>query len=333
MSEILVTKKNIVFDATLLTSVMTCGRFTDLRQNHSFVQISGKSNSLECGSIVHKVLEVYYDNLGKGFKRETAINNGMAAGELYIKGCSFCTDFIPFHNTTNGDEGHTCDSTCKAMPDCGHPPNEYPGIKNTPPDNEGYKVGWKWALQTCEDYFAHYANDYWVPLETEVVKRKMVYEDDEIRIMWKAKLDLIVDTNQGIYPVDHKTMKQRRDSLNLNNQFTGQCLMMGTRSVIINKIGFQKSLKPAERFIRDVVSFSADRLHEWVSETLPYWAYQYLQYSETGYWPPNYSNCENKYGLCVFHEVCKADRSMREEELRNNFIVGPKWDIDNLDKD
>src|SRR5678809_800155 len=112
MTEILVPKKNIVFDATLLTSVMTCGRFTDLRQNHSFVQISGKSNSLECGSIVHKVLEVYYDSISKGFKRELAINTGMMAGELYIKGCPFCTDFVPFHNVQNGDAGHTCDATC-----------------------------------------------------------------------------------------------------------------------------------------------------------------------------------------------------------------------------
>jgi hypothetical protein len=317
MTEILIPKKNIILDATLLTSIMTCGRFTDLRQNHSFVQITGKSNSLECGSIVHKALEVFYDSMSKGFKRDLAISNGMAAAELYIKGCQFCTDFIP------SDE--------LDKPKCGHPPNEYPGVKNTPPDSEGYQTGWRWVLQTLIEYFDFYKNDYWVPLETEVVKRKILFEDDEIRILWKAKLDLIADTNQGIYPIDHKTMKQRRDSLSLNNQFTGQCLVMGVNRVIINKIGFQKSLKPAEKFTRDVMSYSNDRLMEWQSEILPFWAYQLISYSEADHWPPNFTNCENKYGLCIFTKVCEAERSQREEELKKNFIVGPKWDIENLD--
>jgi hypothetical protein len=58
---------------------------------------------------------------------------------------------------------------------------------------------------------AIYRNDYWVPLEVEVVKARILYEDEEIRILWKAKLDVIFDTNQGIYPCDHKTSKQRRD--------------------------------------------------------------------------------------------------------------------------
>ena len=312
-------KNNVVLDATLMTGLMNCARFADLRYNHSFVQISGKSNSLECGSLVHKILEIYYESIINGHKKSDAIINGMTAGDTYIQGCQYCTDFVP------SDE--------LLKPKCGHPINEFPGMRNTPPESEGYKVGWKWVLQTCEEYFEHYKNDYWVPLETEVVKRKILYKDDDIRIMWKAKLDLIVDTNQGIYPVDHKTMKQRSDSLNLNNQFTGQCLIMDTRGMMINKIGFQKTLKPEEKFQRVLMPYSSDRLMEWQSEVLPYWAYQLLQYSETNYFPPNYSNCEGKYGNCVFHKVCSADRNMREVELKENFKIGQKWDIDNLEKE
>ena len=314
-------KKNIILDATMLTSIMTCARFTDLRFNHSFQSIDGKSNSLECGSIVHKVLETYYECLINHHKRESAIQHALVAGELYIKECQYCTDFIP--------------SETEIKPRCNHLINEYPGVKNTPPDSDSktYKTGWKYVLETCEQYFEFYKSDFWTPLETEVVKREVLFEDDEIRIMWKAKLDLTVDTNQGIFPVDHKTMKQRRDTLSLNNQFIGQCILMKTRNVIINKIGFQTSLEPKDKFIRSVVSYSSDRILEWQSEILPYWAYQLVNFNEVNHYPPNFTHCESKYGNCMFKSVCESDRGMREEVLKNEFIVGPIWDIDNLEKE
>jgi hypothetical protein len=147
--------------------------------------------------------------------------------------------------------------------------------------------------------------------------------------MWKAKLDLAVDTNQGIFPVDHKSMKQRRDSTTLNNQFSGQCFLMKTRQVIINKIGFQTSLKVNEKFTRPVLSYSADRLIEWSQIIVPFWAKQLLAYNEIGYWPPNYTHCENKYGFCQFRGVCEANSGMREEEIRLNFVKGEPWDVAN----
>ena len=338
-------KKNIILDATLCTAVMTCARFAELRFDKQLVQISGKSNSLEVGSIVHKVLEVYYKSVIAGVKRNDAIGFGLVAGELYIKGCPHCTDFVPSDcsciNDSSSIDGEVgckkCNGTTKLdKPKCGHPINEYPGVTNTPPDSTSKpdRVGWKWALETCEQYFDHYKNDFWVPLEVEVVKREVLYEDDDIRVMWKAKLDLTCDTNQGIYPIDHKSMKQRRDSSLLNNQFKGQCILMRTRQVIINKIGFQTSLKPDEKFTRPIMSYSADILNEFQSEIIPHTAYKLLEYSESGYYPPTGHgvNCESKFGMCVFHEVCEADRNLRESILKNNFIVGQKWDIDNVEE-
>ena len=145
-------------------------------------------------------------------------------------------------------------------------------------------------------------------------------------MLWKAKLDRTVDTNQGIFPVDVKTMKVRRDTISLNNQFIGQCLIMKTRNVIIDKIGFQTTLEPKDKFLRVVVSYSADRLLEWQSTTLPFWAKMYLMYQETGYWPQNFTHCENKFGLCAYKGICEVDRGMREEELKLHFKIGEKWE-------
>jgi len=311
-------KKNVILDATVLTSLMSCARLTDLRFNHNFMSLSGKSNSLECGSITHKFMEVYYGSIIKGIKREQAFGFGITAAELYIRGCPSCTNFIS--------------SPEIPKPECGHPPNEYPGVFNTPKDSVEYKTGWQFVLDTCDEYHRFYISDHWVPLEVEVVKGEVLYEDDEIRVLWKAKLDLVADTNQGIFPIDHKTMKQRRETVSLNNQFIGQCLIMKTRNIFINKIGFQKTLKPAEKFLRPPISYSAARLLEWQSETLPFYAKLLLMYAEVGHFPPNFDHCEGKYGNCAFIKVCESDPGMREEELKLHFIVGPSWNPTNEDE-
>lgn len=313
-------KKNIILDATILTAIMNCPRLADFRFNHNLISINGKSNSLECGSIVHTFLEYFYRSIIHGLKREQAIGFAFAAAEMYIKGCPSCSGFTP----TDGVH----------KPTCGHKVNEFPGVRNTPKETEGFKTGWHWVLDTCQQYVDYYRNDHWVPLEVETVKGEVLYEDDEIRILWKAKIDWIADTNQGIFPIDHKTMKQRRNTNSMNNQFMSYCLMMKTRNVFINKIGFQTSLKPEEKFARPPVSYSGPRLLEWQSETLPYYAKLLLMYAETGHFPPNFTNCEGKYGNCAFYEdVCSHDPGMREQQLKAHFMIGPVWNPSNEDED
>lgn len=315
-------KKNVILDATVLSTIMACPRLADFRFNHSFQSINGKSNSLECGSIVHVFLEYFYRNVVAGIKREQAAAFGFSAAEMYIKGCPTCTDFISTEELKK--------------PPCGHKPNEFPGVKNTPKEStdKPRRTGWHHVLDTCQQYVDFYRNDHWVPLEVETVKGEVLYEDDEIRILWKAKLDLVVDTNQGIYSVDHKTMSQRRDTNSMNNQFMGQCVLMKTRNVFLNKIGFQTTLKPEEKFTRPPVPYTAERLVEWTSETLPYYAKLLLMYAETGHYPPNFTHCEGKYGNCAFYEdICQANPSMREENLKLHFYVGPVWNPTNEDDD
>lgn len=310
-------KTSVILDSQILTSLMACPRLADFRFNHNLVSINGKSNSLECGSIAHIFLEYYYKSIIAGMRREQARQLGFAAAETYIRGCKFCTDFKPTEEFPK--------------PPCGHKPNEFPGVHNTPRDSEGYKTGWQYVLDTCDQYCNFWEpRDHWTPLEVEVVHGKVLYEDDEIRIMWKAKFDWIGDTTQGVYPMDHKTMKQRRNTNSMNNQFMGQCILMGTRNVFINKIGFQTTLKPEEKFIRPPVPYSAERLFEWQSETLPFYAKLLLMYAEVGHWPPQFNSCEGKYGDCAFYEnVCSANPSMREENLKLHFMIGPEWNPTN----
>jgi len=213
-------------------------------------------------------------------------------------------------------------------------PDEYPGMQNTPEMSEGWTVGWRFALDTCEQYFEHYKNDPHIPLAVEKVKGEVIYEDDEIRILWKAKLDLIVDTTEyGITPMDHKTFKQNREKTSLSNQFIGQCILMKSRNMIVNKIGLQTTKKIEERLSREWIPYSADRLTEWREEILPYYAYKFIQYAETEYWPPDFTHCDTMYGPCPYKNVCENNRNLREEILRNDFQKAPVWDPTNREGD
>ncbi len=277
--------KNIVLDATTLSTIMSCPRLSNFRFNQNLIGLKGKSSSLEMGSIVHTVLEYYFKAVIAGANRTNAIELGMRAGRSYSE-----------------------DST---------------NVSNSTPEDI------ELAFTTMEQYFDFYKNDSWVPLEVEKVIGKVLYEDDDVKILWKAKIDVLMDTNQGIFPVDHKTSRQRRDSLSLNNQFMGQCLVTDSDRMIVNKIGFQTSLKANEKFTRAVIAYNSERLMEWQSEILPYYAKLMLMYNEQAYWPPNFTHCENKYGFCQFKDVCSAPPNLRESELKDGFTVGPIWDPSN----
>jgi hypothetical protein len=301
---------------------MSCGRMTDNRFNHDLVDKEGKSNSLEAGSIVHAFLEYYYQGIIDGKSKSDSVDLGVVAAKLFINGCPVCKDLpIDFVGT----------------PSCGHKIGDYIGVKNTPQKSgkqdigHGIRdyIGYDHCLDTCLQYLVRWTSDAWTPLHSEHTKGEVIFENEFLRVLWKAKFDLIVDTNQQILSIDHKTMKQKRDSLSLNNQFMGQCILMKSRNMVINKIGFQTSLKPQEKFERAMMSYSKARLDEWQNVIVPYWANEMIKYSQTSYWPPNFTHCENKYGKCAFNEVCASDPGMREETMKLHFIKGRAWDVTN----
>jgi hypothetical protein len=253
--------------------------------------------------LVHTILEHFNKSIISGLSRNDAILNGFKAGKEYITGYSDYNKFVL--------------------------DKEHHGLENTPEENEKSRTGWRFVIKTMEEYFDYYRNDSFPVIAAEEVRGEEIYRDDEMRIIWKAKFDVIIDTPHGFMSKDYKTMKQRRETISLNNQFMGQCVLTKSRQVIIDKIGFQTSLKPEEKFTRSMIPYSVDRLTEWTQEVVPHYARMLVAFNEAGYFPPNFTHCENKYGFCNFREICETDRLMREEALAINFNEIRKWDITN----
>lgn len=287
-------KKNVIFDATVLTALMNCETYLNYRHNMNLIPIAGKGNPLDAGSLVHLILQEYNRALIAGTKRQDAILIGMEAGQKF----------------------YTTESTSI--------PEENIKAKN----GHIEKVGYNYIVSTMEEYFERWKNSHWTPIEAERVVGHVIYEDDEMRILYKAKIDLMVDTYQdGICPVDYKTMKQRRDATSLNNQFRGQAILTKARTVYIEKIGWQASLKPEEKFTRQPISFSAAILAEQIN-TIVYYAKTLIALQESQYYPQRFTFCD-KFSGCLFREVCKSDPQNRQAVLNQHFIAGEQWDPNN----
>jgi hypothetical protein len=203
-----------------------------------------------------------------------------------------------------------------------HDSTNYPGVANlTPEDIE-------LVFDTFQLYCEYYRNDTWTTVNVEHVFQEEIYNDDDMRIIWKAKVDWYVDTELGMLSVDHKTMSRQSYTMSLGNQFTGQSVILKTNTVYVNKIGFQTSLKPKDRFQRVPIAYTDSRKIEWIN-TLAYYMKQYVHYNEQGFYPPNYSSCKGSYGPCEFHKVCETDIELRLSAIKRDFIEGEAWDVTN----
>jgi hypothetical protein len=181
------------------------------------------------------------------------------------------------------------------------------------------------VIKHFKDYAEFYTYDEWHPLAVEEVGSKVLYQDSDLKIYYNYKIDLIAEKGHMVAPFDHKTGKMRKDPLSLSNQFIGYCYALGTNYIVMNKIGFQKTLPPAERFQRFIFNIDNNRIEEWKKNAI-WWLKRYAECIETNDYPMNLTSCD-KYSGCIFRRVCEADPNDREYKLARDFDTIEKWDV------
>jgi hypothetical protein len=100
---------------------------------------------------------------------------------------------------------------------------------------------------------------------------------------------------------------------------------LGANTLIVNEFGFQKTLKPADKFRRLALQFSDNQLNEWVENAI-FWVKNGLELIDRNYYPQNFTSCD-KYSGCIFKPtICQADPEVRDYKLQQ-FFKDRTWDV------
>jgi hypothetical protein len=179
----------------------------------------------------------------------------------------------------------------------------------------------KEAFIASTDFWSH---EPWTVKSIEETEIKILHEDAHVRIAYVSKIDLKVDgMNFENMPVDHKSEHSRSDPSPLNNQFTGYAWSTGSSRLLVNKVGFQKTLKPPDKYRRYPMFYTDPQKEEWtVDATMG--AHRIMELTHGRRPERNRSSCD-KWGGCMFKSLCGVSPESREVAMRELFITGEPW--------
>jgi hypothetical protein len=153
-----------------------------------------------------------------------------------------------------------------------------------------------------------------------------------VRILWEGKVDLVASLpNQPTSVWDHKSEGRKSTPIVLDNQFTGSAWAFGVDTVVVNKVGFQSSVKEEEKFRRVFLDYSAPHIiNEWRTDAIKTILEAIERHKREGSgkpdWPRNRTSC-NKYSGCVFRQVCAAKPEVRNVKLMTWYRVRPEHEL------
>jgi len=186
------------------------------------------------------------------------------------------------------------------------------------------------VIEVMEEYFDHWrvADQCFQIVEVEQAFMYLLYEDDEVRIHLAGKIDLIISDNRYInMPWDHKSYDRSFEVGRMPNQFKNYCYATKSNYLLVNKIGFQKTLKPHEKFLRIPLSYDHLILEEWKANVVKV-IFHYLNCVAENSWPMNETSCDKFNRRCEYYEICDSSGGEAKlYKLAANYIDVEPWDV------
>lgn len=317
--------KYIALDATVLNLIQSCARKYNLSMQQDLEPLK-KAAALEKGDLMHKMLAPYY------WSRIARPKQHHLTMEV--------------ENPETGEK--------ETVP---HPFAKLIGLRNQEVIEAAVAIGRNASfdfdikpeereetIRQFVEYAIHFAGDGWRTIEVEQSFSKILHVEpdvfndhgelvtDGLTILAEGVIDYYGDAPRlGEIVVDHKTTSRRETPSDLSNQFSMYSWAMETRNVIVNRIGFQKTLAPAVRFQRIVLNYPMARITEWRYWAI-YWVKLFQFYLDNDIWPPNFTSCD-KYSGCIFKPVCEAVPEAREGRIAVLFHKGKKWSPHDRDQE
>jgi hypothetical protein len=182
------------------------------------------------------------------------------------------------------------------------------------------------VIDAFETYTDFWENDNWNNiLATEKVGSAVLFDSPELCILYEYKIDLVLNIGGSVTPVDHKSAKSRRDPNYMGNQFKGYCWALGVNTLLVNEIGFQKTLKPVEKFRRHTMTFSDNTIKEWRENSI-WWIKHAIDLIDADKFPQNFTSCD-KFRGCLFKQpICMQDPEVRLYKI-DQFFQSRSWDV------
>ena len=190
-----------------------------------------------------------------------------------------------------------------------------------------------------KNYILRWQYDGWEILEVEQPFSFVLHEDDKpivvggvrylgLIIIYEGIVDLrVVDPKLGQIVVDTKTESRKFNPFILNNQFQGYEMAFNV-PVVVNKVGYQKSLPDNERFRRIIHQSGPLLLEEWKQDVV-YTVRTAIGWHNDDYFPRNRTSCFKGFSACFYQMVCKeaeAGDGVREHKLTAYFHKEKPWD-------
>jgi hypothetical protein len=113
----------------------------------------------------------------------------------------------------------------------------------------------------------------------------------------------------------------------MSNQFRNYCFALKSNWLVVNRIGFQKTLKPHDKFKRPRVSYDPLQFEQWKHNVVLN-IMEYLTCVATNEWPMNETSCDKYHRRCEYYDVCDASgQPAKEYKLMTNFVKTEPWDV------
>jgi len=152
--------------------------------------------------------------------------------------------------------------------------------------------------------------------------------------IWVMIIDLLVEQNRMLIPIDHKTTSSLREDwwaqMNPNHQFTGYMTGVQTISgqkvntLLVNAILVTKS---APAFERRPTNRHPKELERWKEEVMSFWESTVVSCRKKGQWPRNPDRCQRWWGGCPYHYLCTTvDVDFMWEDPSTELYTHEVWD-------
>lgn len=185
------------------------------------------------------------------------------------------------------------------------------------------------VIYQFEAYCEYWKDDVLKPVYVEHPFAKLMYEDDNVKIIGVGRIDAIYKhphEDPIMRVMDTKSSSRNKAPEELSNQFLMYAWASDTTIIYVDKVGFQKTLKPEERFKRVALSYPKSFQEIWLNNTIWWVLNHYLPAARSGQWPMNLTSCD-KYGGCIFRELCKSStQEARDWKMKTQYQVREPWD-------